>query len=239
VSNRAQDALTEEQLDKLLEAVNTRSPSGQRNLALLLVMADASLRVAEACAVQTTDLVKEAGQLTHVRIRYGKGGKQGQVALTQRAAVALARWLVTRQALSLGPGAVFCTISRGQATGYGVGQELRPGKALGTRYVEQLVARLAQRADLPGRVTPHTLRHTFATRLLRATGNLEVTRKALRHARVQTTASTYAHLVQEDVDRGIRQLPDKEQRPPENPAWAKIAELEAQLAELKAAMSGS
>ena len=50
------------------------------------------------------------------------------------------------------------------------------------------------------------MRHTFATRLLRATGNLEIVRKALGHASVATTADTYAHLVQDDVDRGIRSL---------------------------------
>ncbi len=64
----------------------------------------------------------------------------------------------------------------------------------------------ASACRLEGRVTPHTLRHTFATRLLRATGNLEIVRKALGHASVATTADTYAHLVQDDVDRGIRSL---------------------------------
>jgi site-specific recombinase XerD len=66
---------------------------------------------------------------------------------------------------------------------------------------------MADRAGIESRVTPHTLTHTFATRLLRTTGNLELTRKAPRHSHIQTTVATYAHLVQEDVDRGIRQLP--------------------------------
>jgi integrase/recombinase XerD len=233
-TSRAQDALAEEQLDTFLAAVNERTPTGQRNLALLLVMADAGLRVAEACALQTTDLVMEAGQLTHLRIRAGKGGKPGQVALTQRAAVKLARWLQTREARGR---AVFCTISAGQATGYAAGQELRPGQAVSPRYVRQMVGRLAKRAGLEGRVTPHTLRHTFATRLLRATGNLEVTRKALRHARVQTTAGTYAHLVQEDVDRGIRQLPGNGQEPGEG-LQAQIAALRVQLEALTAQVGG-
>ena len=81
------------------------------------------------------------------------------------------------------------------------------GRAVSTGYVRQLVKRLAARAGLEKMVSPHTLRHTFATRFLRATGNLELTRKALRHARIQTTAEIYSHLVQEDVDQGIRSLP--------------------------------
>jgi len=72
--------------------------------------------------------------------------------------------------------------------------------------VRQLAHRVAQRAGIATRVTPRALRHTFATRLLRVTGNVELTRKALRHASIQTTIEAYAHLVQEDVDRGIRLL---------------------------------
>ena len=141
----------------------------------------------------------------------------------------VARWLQAREARGR---FVFCTISAGQATGYGAGQELRPGRAVSPRYVRQMVGRLAKRAGLEGRVTPHTLRHTFATRFLRATGNLEVTRTALRHARIQTTAGTYSHLVQEDVDRGIRQLPGGEQAPGED-LQAQIAALWVQLETLE------
>ncbi|MBM3501173.1 MAG: hypothetical protein FJX74_21175, partial [Armatimonadetes bacterium] len=95
-SSRAQDALTEGQLDALLDAVNARYPSGKRNLALLLVMADAGLRVSEAVSLKTTDLVVEGGQYTHINIRRGKGGKPGRVALTTRAAAKLGGWLDAR-----------------------------------------------------------------------------------------------------------------------------------------------
>ncbi|MBM3500213.1 MAG: phage integrase family protein, partial [Armatimonadetes bacterium] len=116
-SSRAQDALTEEQLDALLDAVNARYPSGKRNLALLLIMADAGLRVSEAVSLRTTDLVVEGGQYTHVNIRRGKGGKPGRVALTVRAAAKLGAWLDARTKMGFGKGHVFCTISRGMAGG--------------------------------------------------------------------------------------------------------------------------
>ena len=208
IPSRAQDALSEDQLEALLDAVNTRYPSGQRNLALLLVMADAGLRVAEAVGLETQDLITEAGQLTHMKIRHGKRGKQGRIALTPRTAAKLARWLRTRAELGIGRGAIFCTISEGKAGGHWAedGQALEPGRAVNTEYVRQLVHRLAWKAGIEGRVTPRTLRHTFATRLLRATGNLEIVRKALRHSDIQTTAGIYSHLVQEDVDRSIARL---------------------------------
>ena len=207
-ASRAQDALTEEQLDALLGAINAHTTTGKRNLALLLVMADAGLSVSETTGLHTADLVTAGGVCTHVDIRYGKGGRSGRVALTSRAAVAVAAWTEARAGLGLGHGPLFCTISNGTAGGHWArdGQALEPGRPVSTEYVRQLVHRLARRAGIVTRLTPHTLRHTFATRLLRATSNVELTRKALRHANIQTTIETYGHLVQEGVDRGVRQL---------------------------------
>ena len=209
----AEDALSEEQLDRLLAQPNRAYPTGKRNLTLLLIMADAGLRVSEATALTTGDLVREGGQLTHVLIRHGKGNKRGKVALTRRTAAKLGGWLQARAALGIGSRAIFCTISKGKAGGYFAqeGQQLEAGKPISTHYVRRLVKRLAQKAGIEKNVSPHTLRHTFATRFLRATGNLELTRKALRHARIQTTAEIYSHLVQEDVDNGIGQLPGSEE----------------------------
>jgi site-specific recombinase XerD len=237
VSSRAQDALTEEQLDALLDAVNARYPSGKRNLALLLVMADAGLRVSEAVSLKTTDLVVEGGQYTHVNIRRGKGGKPGPVALTVRAAAKLGAWLTARATMGFGKGYVFCTISKGTAGGHWAdeGQALEPGRPLSTEYVRQLVRRMADRAGIESRVTPHTLRHTFVTRLLRTTGNLELTRKALRHSHIQTTVATYAHLVQEDVDRGIRRLPGNGTPAARSDLAQQLATLRTQLDALAAA----
>ena len=207
-ASRAQDALTEEQLDALLGVVSIHTATGKRNLALMLVMADAGLRVSEATGLRTTDVVSLGDEPTHVDIRYGKGGRPGRVALTARAADAVGAWIDTRGALGLRLGPLFCTISSGTAGGHWArdGQALEPGRPVSTEYARQLVHRLARRAGIATRVTPHTLRHTFATRLLRVTGNVELTRKALRHANIQTTIETYAHLVQEDVDRGVRML---------------------------------
>ena len=195
-ASRAHDALTEEQFDSLLGAVNAHTATGKRNLALLLVMADVGVRVSEATGLQTTDVIVRSDQPTHVDIRRGKGGRPGRVALTRRAADAVGSWLVARQALGLGHGPLLCTISSGTAGGHRArdGQTLEPGRPISTEYVRQLVHRLARRAGIPTRVTPHTLRHTFATRLLRVTGNVELTRKALRHANIQTTIETYARL---------------------------------------------
>ncbi len=111
---RAQEALTVEELDALLDAIETRSPTGKRNLALLTLMADAGLRVGEALALETRDLVTEAGQIMAVKVRNGKGGKAADLAVGRRTASRLARWLAARGKLGIAAGPIFCTISTGQ-----------------------------------------------------------------------------------------------------------------------------
>lgn len=242
----AQDALTEEELDRLLDQPNPRCPTGKRNLALLLVMADAGLRVSEATALTTRDLVVEGGQITHVQIRHGKGGKTAKQPLTLRAAAKLGLWLQERAELGLFQGPVFCTISRGQSAGHfaAEGNELQPGRQISTVYVRQLVKRLGREAGLERSISPHTLRHTAITRYLRATGNLELTRKFARHANLQTTARIYSHLVQEDVDQGVKLLPGNGEYAGKGGEEAselqrRIVDLEEQLALLRRAISGA
>lgn len=226
----AQDALTEEELERFLKAVSTRGPSGKRNLALLTLMADTGLRLGEALALQTTDLVREAGGITHCRV-IGKGRKPALVPVTARAAARIEAWLQARAALGLGNGALFCTISKGRRGGGFPGPaELQPGKPLNPRYVRELVERLAAKAGIDRRVGPHTLRHSFATHLLRKTGNLELTRKALRHSRITTTAAIYSHLTDRDVERAVRSLRE-EPKPPQDDSVQKLAETLAALPE--------
>jgi integrase len=169
-------------------------------------MADTGLRIAEALALTTGDLVKEGGVVTHVQVRHGKGGKTARLPVTQRAAVRLGVWLEARPDLGLSNGAVFCTVSRGRRGGFGGERTLEPGRPLSARYVRQLLDRKAREAGIERHISPHTLRHTFATHLLRQTGNLELTRKALRHANVTTTAAIYSHLQPRDVEEAVLAL---------------------------------
>lgn len=240
----SQDALSEEELDTLLAQPNHRSATGKRNLALLLVMADAGLRVSEAIALTTNDLVMEGGQITHVRIRRGKGTKAARQPLTLRTAAKLGTWLQERAALGLLGNVIFCTISQGHSAGYfsQPGQPLQPGRPVSATYVRELVKRLARAAEIERPISPHTLRHTAVTRYLRATGNLELTRKFARHAHISTTAQIYSHLVQQDVDNGVKLLPGNgafEVPTQENPLHLarRIAEVEDQLSELKRMLS--
>ncbi len=74
-----------------------------------------------------------------------------------------------------------------------------------TRYLRCLVKRLARKAQIPEaeKVSPHTLRHTFATDLYRETKNLRLVQKALGHASVATT-QIYTHIVDEELEEALR-----------------------------------
>ena len=163
-------------------------------------------------------------------MRSGKAASR-QIWPGRRAAVRLAHWLEARKPLGLKAEALFCTISRQRARGrvtpegFAAGTEvveLEPGRPISAGYVRQLLTRLAERAGLEQRVTPHTLRHSFATHLLCATGNLKLVQQALRHQDVTTTARIYAHLQEEDVAEAVRGL-----RAPPAPARGEAHELAA------------
>lgn len=220
MSAQAQDALTQEQLESMLNTVNRRSPSGKRNFALVTLLGDLGLRIGEALGLEMRDLVTESGQLMAIKLRHRKARAGGQTLdLPRRTAARLAAWLEAREALGIEGGKVFCTISRGRRvhptqdedgfSGEMTTTELQPGQPLSDSYARQLVARLAERAGITQRVTPHTLRHTAATLLLRSGASLKHVQELLGHASVQTTARVYSHITGSDVRDAVERLHER------------------------------
>lgn len=103
-------------------------------------------------------------------VREGKGGKDRVVWFSDDLRDLIVRWLERRPASDW----LLCT---------------RHHTQVNTRYLRELVKRKAMAAEIPeaDRVTPHTLRHTFATDLLRKTKNIRLTQKALGYANQATT----------------------------------------------------
>jgi len=213
--------LTDEELAAILRLPNVQTPSGLRNKAMLKVMAYGGLRVSEVVGLRTRDLRREDGRLV-LDIRDGKGGRDRTVPLPDHVAETLETWLVRRKTLGITNGHVFCTIATGRnvhpkATAEGLGEEivvteLKPGKALNPRYVRALVARLAEKAGIEKRVTPHVLRHTAATRMLRAIGDVRRVQEFLGHANVSTT-QVYTEVLAQDVAAAVDAVPDVEAEP--------------------------
>lgn len=177
---------TDEQ-EALLHQFNCRYWSPHRNRTLVLTGLDAGLRVGELVALQLDHLNLPGRRLI---VRNGKGAKDRQVPLTERLVEALHGWLERREE-EVGSECpwVFPT---------------RKGDRILTRYVRKVVKREARKAEIreAERVSPHTLRHTAASDLLRETGNLELVRQFLGHESVETT-QVYTHLVNEELDQAV------------------------------------
>ena len=145
-----------------------------RDRAILELMYGSGLRVSEAAGL-TLDRV----DLDRGRVRVaGKGAKEREVPLGDVAGAAIRRWLEAREVLGVGGTALFLN---------------RRGRPIGPRDIRRLVGRYV-RATLPGRrVTPHTLRHTFATHLLEGGADIRAVQELLGHASVATT-QRYTHV---------------------------------------------
>lgn len=231
--------LTDDELAAILRLPNVQTPSGLRNKAMLKAMAYGGLRVSEVVGLRTRDLRREDGRLV-LEIRDAKGGRDRTVPLPDHAAETLEAWLARRKAMGISNGPVFCTIASGRnvhpkATAGGLGEELvvselRPGKPLNPRYIRALVARLGEEAGIEKRVTPHVLRHTAATRMLKASGDLRRVQEFLGHAHVGTT-QIYTEVLARDVAEAIDAVPDVEAERSDQPS-----EAEALAAQVLAAL---
>ncbi|MFW6437715.1 MAG: tyrosine-type recombinase/integrase [Armatimonadota bacterium] len=227
--------LTDEELASILRLPNVRTPSGLRNKALLKAMAYGGLRVSEVVGLKTRDLRREDGRLV-LEIRDGKGGRDRSVPLPDHAAETIETWMARRKNLGIANGHVFCTIAKGRnihpkATENGLGNdmtttELTPGTQLNPRYIRALVARLAEKAGIEKRVTPHVLRHTAATRMLKAVGDVRRVQEFLGHADVSTT-QIYTEVLASDVADAVDAVPDVEAE--EKPQTCEADELAAQV----------
>ncbi|MCU0621685.1 MAG: site-specific tyrosine recombinase XerD [Gemmatimonadales bacterium] len=160
-----------------------------RDRALLELLYGAGLRVSEACALGLTDLLLEEGL---VRV-FGKGSKERLVPLGRKSIGAVAVYL--RQ---LRP-----ALDRGRSHGHVLlnarGQPLTRVGAWG------IVKRAADRAGVQRRVTPHTLRHSFATHLLEGGADLRAVQEMLGHADLSTT-QIYTHVDREYLRSVHRQF---------------------------------
>lgn len=181
---RIPDVLTDDERQALLSAPSRRAPTGIRNRAMLAIMLDAGLRCAECCAIRAQDVDMQSGRVT---VRQGKGRKDRIVWAGPDTLAAVADWLAVRPSAD---GPLFCTLA---------------GRPVQTRYVRAMLDRLEHRAGIRHNVSPHTLRHTCATDLLRQTGNLRIVQRALGHASV-TTTQIYTHITDDELADAMRGL---------------------------------
>ncbi|HEV7810993.1 MAG TPA: tyrosine recombinase, partial [Candidatus Limnocylindrales bacterium] len=176
------ETLSIAEVESLLEAA-----PDLRARALLELLYAAGLRVSEALGLDREDLALEAG---HVRV-IGKGDKERLVPVGDVALEWLGRWLDEGRPALLALAHV--APPRGGPLFLG-----NRGRRLARQQAFALVRATAMRAGLSDRVSPHTLRHSFATHLLEGGADLRVVQELLGHASISTT-QLYTHVTGERV----------------------------------------
>jgi integrase/recombinase XerD len=174
---RVPKALSTEEVDQLLQPIQPETPSTLCDQALLELAYASGLRLAELCRLRLEQLQLDAGFLTVI----GKGDKERVVPVGQKAVAALRQYLAAgrpRLVKSRSPGAVFLT---------------QRGSAFAPVTLWLRVKKRGMQAGLRRNLTPHMLRHSFATHLLEHGADLRVIQELLGHTSISTT-EIYTHV---------------------------------------------
>jgi len=181
--------LTDRERDLVLEAALEGSPrgvpaGGLRDGAVIAVGVYGGLRVSEISKLDRADV--DLNSRT-IRIRQGKGRKDREVPLHETAAAIVEAYL--RERTDDEPALILS----------------RLGRRISVRALRDLVVRLARKAGLSKRVSPHTLRHCFATLLLEAEVDIRTVQELLGHSSIKTT-ERYTHVSSPRRRRAVDRL---------------------------------
>jgi integrase/recombinase XerC len=181
--------LTMDEMSRLLEMPDTASPLGRRDRAILELFYASGLRLSELVGLGIEDL-----NLSSRMVRVlGKGRKERLVPFNTATADALRAWLKDRAAASALPSSGLRAKSRGQKTASAPLFLNYRGERLSTRSVDRLVRRYVAQCGAKFGISPHALRHSFATHLLSRGADLRAIQELLGHARLSTT-QRYTHV---------------------------------------------
>ncbi len=171
------EVLTTAEVDQLEASIDVSKPEGQRNRAIIEVLFSCGLRVSELTHLRLSDLFLEEG---YIRVM-GKGSKERLVPISNRAVHELQLWFYDRNLMTIKAGEedyVFLN---------------RRGAHLTRTMILIMVKRQAEAAGIQKTISPHTLRHSFATALLEGGADLRVIQAMLGHEDIGTT-EIYTHI---------------------------------------------
>lgn len=177
-----------EEINRLTETPDTARATGLRNRAMLELLYAAGLRVSELCQIEISDLDGDQGV---VRVM-GKGGKQRLVPFGETALEAIDAWLANGRP----------SLLRGRASPYLF------VTARGTRLTRQgfwkALAQCGKKAGIFRQLSPHVLRHSFATHLLEGGADLRAVQTMLGHADISTT-EIYTHVARSRLRKTVEE----------------------------------
>lgn len=199
INERSLDLISQTELMRLLDAPQGADLKTFRDKAILELLFSTGLRVSELCSL-SSDIDLRTDELS---IR-GKGGKVRVVFLSDEAKRALKNYLSARQDMS---DALFVQLDNKISKRTDLKknpQGLSLGKALTRRSIERIVKQYAIKAGISKKVTPHVIRHCFATDLLTNGADLRSVQAILGHSNISTT-QIYTHV----TDKHLRNIHKK------------------------------
>lgn len=180
------EVLSVEEVDMLEESVDLSKWEGHRNRAIIEVLFSCGLRVSELVGLRLSDLYTDE---QYIRVR-GKGSKERLVPISPRAIHELGFWFADRNHMDIKPGEedyVFLN---------------RRGAHLTRTMILIMIKRQAAEAGIAKTISPHTLRHSFATALLEGGADLRMIQEMLGHESIGTT-EIYTHVETSTLRREI------------------------------------
>lgn len=177
VGEHLPEVLTTEEVDRMEASINLSKWEGQRNRAIIEVLFSCGLRVSELVNLRFSDVSLNDKFLRIV----GKGSKERLVPISDAALREIQLWLFDRNLMKVKPGEqeyVFLN---------------RRGAHLTRTMILIMIKRTAEEAGITKTVSPHTLRHSFATALLKGGANLRAIQEMLGHENIKTT-QIYTHI---------------------------------------------
>lgn len=189
VPERSLDLITPQELDRLMKAPNTKELVGLRDRAILALLFSTGLRISELTALSIDDVDLSRDEFS-VR---GKGDKIRVVFLSDQAKQAIRDYLKARKDMH---DALFVQ--------YGKNAKNANDLRLSPRAVQRMLKHYAAKAGITRKVTPHVIRHSFATDLLSNGADLRSVQALLGHAHIGTT-QVYTHV----TDKHLREVHKK------------------------------
>lgn len=186
-ARRLPKTLSEDEVRRLMAVPNLSAPTGLRNRAMLMLMHRCGLRVSETCGLHLRDVRWDEGMI-HLRPEITKGHREAFAYMDEPAQQMLERWVIVRRQYAARKPHLFTTLKGGPVSRH---------------YCFQMVRRYGRRAEIERPISPHTLRHTYATELLKEGFNIIEVQNLLRHSDVRTT-TIYLHVMDAELQRKIR-----------------------------------
>lgn len=177
LGERLPEVLSTDEIDQIQKSIDLSKPEGQRNKTIIEVLFSCGLRVSELVNLKLSNLYLEEG---FVRVM-GKGSKERLVPISSKAISELKYWFIDRNLMKIQQGEedyVFLN---------------RRGKHLTRTMILIMLKRQAVAAGITKTISPHTLRHSFATELLKGGADLRAIQAMLGHESIGTT-ELYMHI---------------------------------------------